>query len=258
MVENALLPSQRQEEIHAFLRKRRFASVKDLAAALRVSDMTIRRDLETLASRGLVERVFGGAQLIEQSGKERQYQERLHRHQEAKLKMARRAKQMVFDGDTIALDASTTAVYLARELRGRRITVVTNSLLVAQAVADGNTQLLLLGGLLRDVSQSLVGPMTEANLQGLHVDKTFFSAKGVTLKAGFSESHMAEAAVKKLLIQVASQKIALVDGSKFGHIALYTLTPLAAVDILVSDTQPPVEIQLEFQTVGTELEVVGE
>lgn len=257
MPEITLLPSQRQEEILNFLNRRRFASVKDLAEALGVSEMTIRRDLAVLASRGLVERVFGGAQLLEQSGREQQYSQRLYQHQAAKEFIAHRAKQMVFEGDTVALDASTTAVYLARELRGRKITVVTNSLLVAQAVADSNTQLIVLGGLFRSVAQSLVGPMTEANLQGLHVDKTFFSTKGVTAKAGFTDSHMAEVAVKRLLINAASQKIALVDGSKFGHTALHTVVPLVAVDFLISDALPPEDIRLELEAVGAVVEVAS-
>lgn len=253
----SLLPRERQEQIYALLQKRRFASVKDLAEALAVSEMTIRRDLAALGSRGLVERVFGGAQVLEQSGREQGYTQRLHQHQPAKELIARRARQRVFEGDTVALDASTTAVYLARELKGRNITVVTNSLLVAEAVADSNTQLIVLGGLFRPVARSLVGPMTEANLQGLHVDKTFFSAKGVTLKAGFTDSQMTEVAVKRLLIQAAAQKIALVDGSKFGHTALHTVVPLAAVDLLISDTRLPEDVQAELETSGTAWEVAG-
>lgn len=257
MAEPTLLPSERQERIYKLLREQRFASVKHLALALGVSEMTIRRDLAALASRGLVDRVFGGAQLPERSGWEERYAERLHQHQAAKELIARRAKEMVFEGNTVALDASTTAVYLARELRGSSITVVTNSLLVAQTLADSDTQLIVLGGLFRPVAQSLVGPMTEGNLQGIHVDKAFFSAKGVTSKAGFTDSHMAEVSVKRLLIEAAAQKIALVDSSKFGHTALYTVVPLGAVDFLISDAHPPGDIQAELEAVGVEVVVAG-
>ncbi|MCL4454410.1 MAG: DeoR/GlpR family DNA-binding transcription regulator [Deinococcus sp.] len=257
MTETTLIPSQRQEEIHALLQKRRFASVKALANALAVSEMTIRRDLEVLALRGVVERVFGGAQLVEKSGQEQGFVKRLSENTEAKERIARKALELVFDGDTVAIDASTTSVFLARQLNGREISVVTNSLLVAQALADSRTQVLVLGGSHRVVAGSLTGPVTEANLQGIHVDKVFFSAKGVSANAGFTDPHLPEVAVKRLLLAAASQRVALVDKSKFGQTALHSFAPLSGANLLISDANPPVDIRDGLEAAGASVEVAS-
>lgn len=242
MAGKGLLPLQRQEEIYRILAMRGFASVAELAGEIAVSDMTVRRDLDTLEEQGLVQRVFGGARVRDQSASEALYTERLDRDRSAKEAIARTAASVVRDGDSIALDASTTAVYLARELRERPVTVVTNSLLVARELAGGSGTLIMLGGTYRPLARSLVGPMTERDFAELHVDRVFFSGKGVDAEAGVTDSHLEEVAVKRALIGGAAHVVAIADHSKYGRVALHTVASLDRVDTLVSDAPPPKKI----------------
>lgn len=239
MAGKALLPLQRQEEIYRILATRGFASVADLATEIAVSDMTVRRDLDTLAGQGRVQRVFGGARVRDQSASEMIYTERLERDRAAKEAIAQAAATLVRDGDSIALDASTTAVYLARELRERPVTVVTNSLLVARELAGGTGTLIMLGGIYRPVARSLVGPMAERDLDDLHVDRVFFSGKGVDADAGVTDSHLEEVSVKRALIGGAVHVVAIADRSKFGRVALHTIARLNRIDALVTNAAPP-------------------
>ena len=237
-----LLPTQRQEEIFRILATRAFASVAELAGEIDVSDMTVRRDLDALVEQGRVQRVFGGARVRDQSASEMLYTERLERDRQAKEAIAVEASALVRDGDSVALDASTTVVYLARELRARQVTVVTNSLLVARELAGGAGQLIVLGGTYRPVARSLVGPMTEEGLRDLHVDQVFFSGKGVDARAGVTDSHLEEVAVKRAMIASAAHVVALADHSKFGRVALHTVAQMQGVDLLVTDAPPPQKI----------------
>jgi len=239
MAGKGLLPLQRQEEIFRILATRGFASVAELAGEIAVSDMTVRRDLDVLAEQGRVQRVFGGARVRDQSAAEALYTERLERDRAAKEAMARCAAALVRDGDSIALDASTTVVYLARELRERPVTVVTNSLLVARELAAASGTLIVLGGTYRPVARSLVGPMTERDLGDLHVDRVFFSGKGVEAEAGVTDSHLEEVGVKRALIAGSAHVVAVTDHSKFGGVALHTVARLDRIDTLVTDRAPP-------------------
>lgn len=251
------LPAQRREEAYRLIKAQRFVSVKELSEALGVSEMTVRRDLRLLEKRGLVRRVFGGAQLIEpQMALEESYENRLAKQKEAKEAIASFAKRFVAPGDTVALDGSTTAFCLARELRNLRITVITNSLLIAGALVGGEAQVLVVGGELRSLSQTLVGPLAEEALGRLHPDKVFFSAKGMTAQ-GFMDSHLGEVAVKQQMLRMASQRIALLDSSKFGVRGLCTLASLEQVDLLITEAPPPDELQEVLRESSVALYVAG-
>lgn len=257
MVFEQRLPAQRREEVYRLIAGRRFASVKELSEALGVSEMTIRRDLRFLERKGLVRRIFGGAQLAEpQIALEESYERRMAQNKEAKEAIARLAKKLIAPGDTVALDGSTTALYLARELRNLRITVITNSLLVAGALLGSEAQVLVVGGELRAVSQTLVGPLAEEALGRFHPDKAFFSAKGLTTQ-GLMDSHLGEVAVKQQMLRMASQRIALLDGSKFGVRGLCTLIPLDQVHVLITDALPPGELQDAIRDASVALRVAG-
>lgn len=249
------LPSERQDRIRKILERERYVSVRDLADRVDVSDMTIRRDLETLAERGIVKRVFGGAQVAESTAIEQVYVERILQNREAKEKMADRALAFVRDGDTVALDGSTTSVYLARRLKGRNVVVVTNSLLIAQEVADADMEVVLPGGVLRSRTLCLVGPVAERTLAEFHVDTLFFSTGGLHATHGLTDTHDLEAAAKRHLFQIAARKIGLIDATKFGKKALHPLTSLDTVDVLIADAAPPAAIREALEAQGVRLEV---
>lgn len=231
----ALLPSQRQEEIKRLLSDKQVLPIGELAERFGVSEMTVRRDLEVLAESGVVERVFGGARLATRVAREVSHQARLERNREAKLRMATLAATLVHDGDTVALDCSTSALYLAKALRDRPITVVTNGLDALVELSSSRTEVIGVGGTLRLQTHSFVGPIALASLSGLHTDKAFFSVQGLDPQAGLTDSHLAEVDLKRALLRTAREVFALVDASKLGVVALASVVPLDTLDALITD-----------------------
>lgn len=252
------LPRQRQDVIQTLLRRRRFATVRELASAVGVSEMTVRRDLHTLQSDGHVQRVYGGAHAASAGPgsttvPEQRVSERMAESREAKTAIARTAAALVLDGDTVGLDGSTTAVHLARRLRGRAITVVTNNLSVVDELAGGAASVFVPGGMLRETTRTLVGEATVAALGPLNADIVFFSCTGLHAAAGISDSNAEEVAVKRALLRLAGRRVALVDGSKFGRLSLLKLIDLDDVESLITEALPGADLLRALDASGTHI-----
>jgi DeoR family transcriptional regulator, fructose operon transcriptional repressor len=233
--DSRLLPSQRQQRIRQLATQQGVLRIPDLAETLGVSEMTIRRDLDMLEDSGHVERTFGGAVVLEQTSFESSYTVRLHTHTPEKQALARYAASLINDGDTVAIDASTTCLALARELCKRRVTVMTNGLDAALELRNSQSKVILIGGYLRQVAGSFAGPLALKALEGLRVDHTFFSAKGILPEDGYLDSDLDEIEVKRVMIARAVHVVALMDASKFGVHALGRIAPLSAVHLLITD-----------------------
>lgn len=244
------LPRERQDVIHRLLRSKRFASVRELASTTNVSSMTIRRDLEALEAAGVVNRVFGGAQMIDPPVPEQVYGERLGQNRRAKEQIAARAASLVVDGDTVALDGSTTAVYLARELKHRPITVVTNGLLAANELAGGAASVFLPGGTLRSATHTLAGEIAQRTLADLNAGRVFFSVSGLRAESGWSDSNAEEIAIKRALFAIAESRVALVDASKFGRSSLHNLLAMDEVQLLITDAAPDARLRRALERAG--------
>jgi DeoR/GlpR family transcriptional regulator of sugar metabolism len=221
--------------------------IGELAEKFHVSEMTIRRDLEMLEVAGHVERTFGGAMVSEQAAFESNYSVRLNTHTPEKQAIARYAAGLVKDGDTIALDASTTALALAKVLRHRSVTIISNSLDVAQELRNSRAKVILVGGYLRQVAGSFAGPITQKALKDLRVDQAFISGKGIQVPGGVMDSDLDEVEVKKSMLESADCVNVLLDSSKFGKRALGLIAPLEAIDLLISDNHLSAEMQLALK-----------
>ncbi len=249
-----MLASQRHarilEQINAFGAVR----VADLVAELGVSDMTIRRDIEQLARRGLLERVHGGAvasgdqtDLIraQPSADEPGFAAKSHLMQRAKAAIAREAAGLVEPGAAIALSAGTTTVALARELRGiPGLTIVTNSVPAAQILAgtaSSSDHTVVLTGGTRTPSEALVGPIAVQALRGLHVDLVFLGVHGLDLKAGLTTPNLVEAETNRALIESGRSLCVVADHTKWGIVGLGTIVGLDCVSTLVTDAGLPRE-----------------
>src|SRR4051812_14994870 len=203
-----MLATQRQERILAAVRAHGAARVADLVEALDVSDMTVRRDIAELARRGLVRRVHGGAVDARATAHEPEFATKRSLAADQKAAIARAALAWVTPGSSISVSAGTTAHAFAELLAGspelRPLTVVTNSLPVAdtlhRAAADGAPGLttILTGGV-RTPSDALVGPVADAALAGLHVDRAFLGVHGLDA-GGLSTPNLLEAATDRALI----------------------------------------------------------
>jgi DeoR family transcriptional regulator, fructose operon transcriptional repressor len=154
-----LLPSERQQRIRLLAVQQGVLRIPELAETLGVSEMTIRRDLEMLEDSGHLERTFGGAIVSEQTAFESNYTVRLHTQTPQKQALARYAASLIQDGDSVAIDASTTCLALAKELAKRRLTVITNGLDAAVELRHSQCKVILIGGYLRQVAGSFAGPL---------------------------------------------------------------------------------------------------
>jgi DeoR/GlpR family transcriptional regulator of sugar metabolism len=238
--------AQRHERILAALRGGG-QSVVQLAGALGVSESTIRRDLDVLAKGGRLERLYGGAMLttgsranITDSGSvEDPFMSETRADLDLRQRMAAEAAALVGDGDVVVLDIGSSTPLVARELRGRPVTVITSNLAVLDEVRDDEAvELVLLGGVLRRNQQSLVGPLAEQVIGQLSADMMFLSCTGV--RGGHVLDNMAvEAPIKQALIAASQRIVLLASEIKFPGSGALRLCCLDDVDVLITTPGAP-------------------
>jgi len=248
-----MLASQRQAAILDLVRLHGGVRVSHLVRQFSVSDMTIRRDLEALAERGLVDKVHGGATAAGPgSTEEPGFVAKSARQQAEKMAIAARAAALVEPGTAIALSAGTTTAALARLLVDvPALTVVTNSIPVADALhrSDRSDQTVVLTGGVRTPSDALVGPIAEAAGGSLNVDVLFLGVHGMSPRTGFTTPNLMEAGINRLLVAAARRLVVLADHTKWETIGIATIAPLAEADVLVTDAglAEPARLQLAEQ-----------
>ncbi len=204
----------RRQSLVELLRKQPGLRVPELAKALDVSEGTIRNDLNALEADARLKRVHGGAVLSNQDQFQNNlFLRRFQQNAEAKLAIAREAAQLIKDGDSILLDASSTAYFLARILSERnKLRVMTNGFEVARELAQNSSNtVILIGGVVNNDNSSVTGLLSERIIAELHIDKAFVSCSGFSLERGMTEVHLAEAQLKRKAIESAQQVIALID-----------------------------------------------
>jgi ribose transport system substrate-binding protein len=229
---------ERRQRLLDILRKEPGLRVPEMADALRVSEGTVRNDLNALEAEGLLQRVRGGAILAgEVPVRSLSFLSRLKQNADAKQAIARQAAELVEDGDSILLDASTTVYFIARFLQNRhKLRIITNGIEIARLLAQNPTNtVILLGGVLNTDSTSITGLISERIVQELHVKTAFVSCSGITLEAGLTEVHIAEAQLKEKALAAAKRVVALVDSGKFGKVDLTSFARLDQVDHLFTD-----------------------
>ena len=217
----------RRQSLLELLREQPGLRVPEIAQALDVSEGTVRNDLNALEEDGYLTRVHGGA--ILQSAMQLSNAAFGIRHQEharEKNCIGAGAARLVEDGDSILLDASSTAYYLALNLKERnRLRVVTNGIEVARLLAQNpSSTVILIGGVVNQDASSVTGLLSEQIIAELHVQKAFVSCSGFSVERGMTEVHLEEAQLKRKAIESARQVFALVDASKLGK---EDLTPFA-------------------------------
>lgn len=234
-----MFASQRQDLILDAVRQRGSVRVRELADLLDVSDMTVRRDLDQLAERKLIDKVHGGATRVgNQSSFEPGFEAKLSRQQTEKERIAAAGATLVSPGSAIGLTAGTTTWTLAKLLLDvPRLTVVTNAPSIAQALqqtARVDLTVVLTGGT-RTPSDALVGPVATGSLNGLHVDMLFMGVHGMDDEIGYSTPNLAEAEVNMSFLKSAQQVTVLADHTKWGVRGLARIAPLESADLVISD-----------------------
>jgi DeoR/GlpR family transcriptional regulator of sugar metabolism len=234
------LARQRQTLILERVREQGAVRVADLVRALGVSDMTVRRDLELLDERGLLEKVHGGAAAIEGSSLfEPGFTAKSSLMQNEKLAIAGSAAAMVEPGTAIAISAGTTTYALARRLVDvPGLTVLTNSVPVADVLhRDGRPdQTVILSGGVRTLSDALVGPFSVEVIRALHVDTVFMGSHGMDYRSGFTTPNILEAETNRALIEASRRLVVLADHTKWGIIGISSVARLEDADTVITDS----------------------
>ncbi|WP_018347892.1 DeoR/GlpR family DNA-binding transcription regulator [Longispora albida] len=242
-----MLAQQRQAAILDLVRRHGGVRVSELVREFGVSDMTIRRDLETLADRGLLAKVHGGATLIGPgSTDEPGFAAKSIRQQAEKAAIAARAVELVQPGMALALSAGTTTAALAERLVDvAGLTVVTNSVPVADALyrAGRPDQTVVLTGGIRTPSDALAGPFADGAIRSLNVDLLFLGIHGMSARAGLTTPNLMEAETNRLLVAAARRVVVLADHTKWETVGIATIAALGEADVVITDAGLPAEAQ---------------
>lgn len=256
-----LLVETRRQRILDMVRSRGSAGVGDLAERLAVSPSTIRRDLEWLAKHELLARTWGGGvstgSLLSKRAEEFDLEGREVEQRAQKESIARRAADMVTDGDTIILDAGSTSMLIAQHLVPRRhLTIITPSLPVAwQLRYQAGIEVIVTGGRVSHRGASLDGMIAEHSLSQLYVDTTFLGARGVSIEDGLTNPILEEIPIKRLMIRAAKQVVLLADSSKWGRTFVGLIAPITAAQVAITDAGVPGELRQRAEEAGVRVMV---
>ncbi len=247
----------RHQLIMEALRQRSPVLVGELAVALGCSEMTVRRDLESLERSGGLRRVHGGATSVFLSAEETPYGIRALESYEAKAAIGAAAASLLADGETVILDGGTTAMEVARALRNRRMTVMPLALRpVFELHECPGIKLLLPGGEVRPGELSLTGSLTEPSFSQLRFDTCVMGPTGIDAKAGITTHLLAETAVKRAAARASQRVVAVADSSKLGRVAFGHVCDLDDIDIVVTDAEADQQIVDELRAAGVDVRCV--
>lgn len=233
-----MLPNQRREKILEMIREDGHAKVLQLSQIFKVSEVTIRQDLEKLEADGYVAREHGGAFLKDIGLNVKKIALQNQEHLAQKAAIAKKSLEMIDDGDTIILDSGSTTTEIAKLIGGyKNLTVITNSLNIALILgADPEINLVLTGGEFKAPTLSLTGQKAADFFNDLHVDKLFLATAGITLKSGLTYPSISDIVVKRSMIESANLTYVVADSSKIGKSSFASLGALSLIDYLIIDS----------------------
>ena len=239
METNFVSGTDRQLQILQLVERQQRISVADICVTFDVSEATARRDLETLAGQGKVQRVHGGAIALTEAPPESPILQRDREQSDEKARIGQAAAALVHSGDTVFLGSGTTVLEVARALRARStLTVITNSLPVVNVFAGlENIEVICLGGMLRDSELSFIGHITEQALAEVRADKVFIGTRAISLEHGLTHEYLPETMTDRAILKAGQEIIVVADHTKFGRAAAVLLAPLDSLHTIVTDGQ---------------------
>ncbi len=252
------LTDERRQEILTIVQREGRALVVELAQRFSTSAITIRKDLEFLQGRGLIQRTHGGALPVRSNNlADPSLQDKEKQHQREKLRIASAAVRMVKEGQCVILDSGSTTTAIARALRDfRELTVITNAVNIAAELAGTSIDVILTGGTLRKNSFSLVGPQAEDTLREINADVLFLGVDGFDARVGLTTPNVLEARVNRLMAHAARKVVAVCDSSKFGKRSLAVIVPPDAIHEVITDKHVPRDTVQELREAGIEVTLV--
>ncbi|HEX6496548.1 MAG TPA: transcriptional repressor AgaR [Acidobacteriaceae bacterium] len=253
-----MLIGERRQHILRLIQQHGRVLVNEVSEELNISQITIRKDLDFLQSKGLVQRSHGGALRIQSNAiVDPSLQEKLKHHSNEKKRIAAAAAELIQEGQCIILDSGTTTTALAVELRKfERLTVITNAVNIAAELANTNFEIILIGGTLRKNSFSLVGPLAEDNLAEMHADILFLGVDGFDLEIGITTPNFLESRVNRAMVNAAQRVVVVCDSSKFNRRSLSRIVPPSAIHHLITDRGLAHETAERLRSANIELTLV--
>ena len=230
---------ERQKQILSLLSRQGRLSVAEIVEQFSVSEATARRDLESLASEGKVQRVHGGAIAVEQAPPELPILERENEQADEKVCIGRVTAELISDNDSAFLGSGTTVLEVAKNLRDRKnLTVITNSLPVLNVLAGlKEITVISLGGQLRDSELSFIGHITEQALAEVRVNKVVMGTRGISLEHGLTNDYLQETLTDRAILKIGHEVIIVADHTKVKRVSTVLLAPLSAVHTFVTNEQ---------------------
>lgn len=232
-----LLANQRRDKILELLHEDGSAKVSNLARLFKVTEVTIRQDLERLENEGQIVREHGGAYLKNVADQVRNFSLVHQQNMDKKELIAEKCLEFIESGDTIILDSGTTTTEIAKKLKGRKnLTVITNALNIALLLgADPGIEVFVTGGEFKPPTLSLTGQKASDFFNGLNVQKLFLATAGISLRAGLTYPSISDLVVKKAMIDAAEVTYLVADSTKIGKSALASLGALSLIDYIITD-----------------------
>ncbi len=253
---DVMFTEERRNIILDILKRKGKVTVQELVERFNVSSVTIRKDLEFLESNGSIVRTHGGAILADHSKSEWNFLKKIHQKEAEKKRIAKKIVSLIEDGDTVILDSSSTNYYVTYELRHAdfsSITVVTNNVFIAGKLIEQGIEVIVLGGVVRENSLSLVGPWALRFLEEINVDKAFLGTTGFSIEKGFMTPSIVEADVKRAMIKSASKVYVVTDSTKFHRSAFASFAMPEEIDGVITDIGIPEEFEKFLIEKGVEV-----
>ncbi len=247
-----MLAAERRSLILEKVHENKKVIVNELSREFKVSEETIRRDLEKLADDGHVIKSYGGAVINEKSSIEIPFNIRWKANPQGKQKIAELICREIEDGDHIFLDASTTAVFIAKNIKQKKhLTIITNSIENLLELSDvSGWDIISTGGFLKAGSMSLLGKKAMDGIRSYNADKVFLSCKGLDLEKGVTDGNDETGSIKQDMIASAAKVYLAVDSTKFNKVAFSRICGLADVDVVITDRKPDKEWMNAFAKLG--------
>jgi DeoR family transcriptional regulator of aga operon len=253
----AMLIDERRQHILGLLQSDGRVLVAGLSRQLGISQITIRKDLDHLEGKGMIQRTHGGA-LPVQTGAlfDPSLQEKQKQHSHEKQRIAAAAARLVQEGQCVMLDSGTTTTAIAQALRRfSQLTVITNAVNIAAELAGTNFEVILTGGSLRKNSFSLVGPLAEDVLEEMHADILFLGVDGFDVEQGVTTPNVLESRVNRAMVKAARRVVAVCDSTKFGRRSLSRIVSPAAIHQVITDKHVPQQIVEALQSQNIEVTI---
>lgn len=250
--------AERRDYARKRLREKGHVSVSDLSEDLGVSEVTIRKDLRYLEDHNLLLRTHGGAILPDHFVHDHPFEEKSQRRAEEKKRIGKAAATLVEAGSTLILDAGTTTAQVARYLRNKKdLRVVTNAVNVAMELLGlPEIEVLVLGGMVRPTSASVVGPYAEQMIREQACQRLFLAVDGFDLDYGLTTTNPLEAHVNQLMIDAVEEVVVVTDSTKFGRRGLSRICGMDAINRVITDDEAPEEITRRLEARGITVQVV--